>query len=44
MWEMNINQESVDSNLNILISEKPHGHRGVHASSHVLSLYYRALG
>lgn len=44
MWEMNINQESVDNNINILMLKKPHGHRGVNASSHVLSLYYGVLG
>lgn len=31
MWEKNISQESMDSNINMLVSKKPHGHRGMPA-------------
>lgn len=31
MWEKNISQESMDSNINMLVSKKLHGHRGTPA-------------
>lgn len=31
MWEKNISQESIASNVNVLASKKPHGHRGMPA-------------